>query len=135
MKLTNKQELFIQYYMISLNATSAYKKAGYGVKSDKVACINALRLLGNARIKKEIQDRLAKRSQDNGITADYVLQGIKAIADKGERDNDRLKAYELLGKNLKLFTEKIESTIDATIEAKVDLTGYTTEQLKEMLKD
>jgi len=123
MKLTPKQELFIQYYMISLNATEAYKKAQYNVKSDKVACINALRLLGNARIKAEIQTRLAKRAEDNGITADYVLKGIKAIADKGEREGDKLKAYELLGKHLKLFTDRIESDNNITGGLSIKLEG------------
>lgn len=135
MKLTNKQELFIQYYMISLNATDSYMKV-YKCKNDNVAGVEGFKLLRNPKIRTEIDLRLDKRATDNGITADYVLKGIKAIADReGIRENDTLKAYELLGKHLKLFTEKIESTVDATVEAKVDLTGFTTDQLKEMLKE
>ena len=118
MKLTNKQELFIQYYMISLNATSAAIKAGY---KEKTARVIGSQNLSKLNIKAEIDLRIAKRSQDNGITADYVLQGIKAIADKGERENDQLKAYELLGKHLKLFTEKIESeNVNTNISIKID---------------
>ena len=106
MKLTAKQELFIQYYMISLNATESAIKAGY---SKKTAFIIGYENLKKPNIASEIETRLAKRATDNGITADYVLQGIKAIADReGIREGDTLKAYELLGKHLKLFTEKIE---------------------------
>jgi hypothetical protein len=41
------------------------------------------------------------------ITTERILQGIKDIADNlDEQTRDRLKAYELLGKYLKLFTDK-----------------------------
>jgi len=132
MKLTAKQELFIQYYMISLNATESAIKAGYSKRSaNNIGPDNLLKPI----IKNEIALRLAKRATDNGITADYVLKGIKAIADKGERENDKLKAYELLGKHLKLFVDKVEVTGETTVNNKIDLTGYTTDQLKEMLKE
>jgi len=124
--------------MINLNATDSYKKAGYSVKSDNAAGVEGFKLLRIPKIKAEIDLRLAKRSQDNGITAEYVLQGIKAIADRqGIRENDTLKAYELLGKHLKLFTEKqeIEHSGETTVNNKIDLTGFTTDQLKEMLKE
>ena len=112
MKLTPKQELFIQYYMISLNATESAIKAGY---KEKTAFVIGYENLKKPYIAKEIETRLAKRATDNGITADYVLQGIKAIADReGIREGDQLKALELLGKHLKLFTEKIE--VDANVK-------------------
>ena len=119
MKLTNKQELFIQYYMISLNATNAAIKAGY---SEKTARFIGFENLTKPHIALEIEERLAQRATDNGITADYVLKGIKAIADReGIRENDTLKAYELLGKHLKLFTEKIESeNVNTNISIKID---------------
>jgi len=105
--LTNKQELFIQHYMITLNATQAAIKAGY---KEKTARAIGFENLTKPNIAKEIEERLQKRATDNGITADYVLKGIKAIADReGIREGDTLKAYELLGKHLKLFTDKIES--------------------------
>jgi len=112
MKLRPKQELFIQYYMISLNATESAIKAGY---KEKTAFVIGYENLKKPYIAKEIETRLAKRATDNGITADYVLQGIKAIADReGIREGDQLKALELLGKHLKLFTEKIE--VDANVK-------------------
>jgi len=45
----------------------------------------------------------------SGISATYVLEGIRAIADDANaKHTDRLRAYELLGKHLKLWTEKVE---------------------------
>jgi phage terminase small subunit len=132
MKLTPKQDLFIQYYMISLNATDSYKKAGYTSKNDKVACISALRLLGNDRIKAIIDERIQQKASANGITADYVLLGIKAIADKqGIKENDTLKAYELLGKHLKLFTEKIESE---NVNINHEVSSLTDEELEKEIE-
>jgi hypothetical protein len=57
-----------------------------------------------------IDEQLEERAINTGITAKYVIDGIKNIADNGKRESDRIKAYDLLGKHLKLFTEKIEST-------------------------
>lgn len=51
-----------------------------------------------------------KRAAKVELTAEYVLRGIKGLADDAEKDADRLKAFELLGKHLKLFTEKHDVT-------------------------
>jgi len=114
-KLTPKQEMFIREYLIDLNATQAYIRAGYNVKSEDVAAVNANRLLSNAKIQAEIQQAMDKRAEKTGITADFVLNGIKNIAVTGEKETDKLRAYELLGKHLKLFTEKIEEKSDQSI--------------------
>jgi len=135
MKLTPKQELFITEYLIDSNATAAAIRAGYSKRSaNNIGPDNLLKPI----IRVEIDKRLKERALSNGITAEYVLQGIKAIADRqGIRENDTLKAYELLGKHLKLFTEKqeIEHSGETTLNNKIDLTGFTTDQLKEMLKE
>ena len=47
MKLTAKQRLFADEYIISGNATQFYIKAGYSVTTDKVASSNVQTLLGN----------------------------------------------------------------------------------------
>ena len=135
MKLTPKQELFINEYCIDRNATRAYKDV-YKSANDNTAAKEGCKILKNPKVAQEIENRIAKRAKDNGITAEFVLNGIKAIATKGEKENDKLKAFELLGKHLKLFTEKqeIEHSGETTVNSKIDLTGFTTEQLKEMLK-
>lgn len=120
MKLTAKQELFITEYMKDLNATQAAIRAGY---SEKTANEIGNQNLAKLSIKNEIDKRLAERAKNNGITAEYVLQGIKSVADDIEaKHGDKLKAYELLGKHLKLFTDKIESDNknDTTIKVKLE---------------
>jgi phage terminase small subunit len=45
-----RQEAFVQFFAAGLSATSAYRKAGYKVKSDDVAGAAASRLLTDVRI-------------------------------------------------------------------------------------
>ena len=114
--------------MISLNATESAIKAGY---KEKTAFVIGYENLKKPYIKAEIEARLQKRAKDNGITAEYVLQGIKAIADKqGIRENDTLKAYELLGKHLSLFTEVVKSE---NININHDVSSLTDEELEKEL--
>ena len=113
MALTPKQQAFVSEYIIDQNATRAAIAAGY---SPKTATVMGYENLSKPYLKKVIENALEERCRNNGITADFVLNGIKAIALKAEiKESDTLKAYELLGKHLKLFTEKIEEKSDQTI--------------------
>ena len=52
---------------------------------------------------------LLRQAELSDITATYVLERIRAIAeDLNARHADRLRARELLGKHLKLFTDRAE---------------------------
>lgn len=100
-EVNDRQEKFCAFYIVNGNATEAAKQAGY---SEKTAYSQGQRLLKNV----EIQNRVKAHVEEAIITADEVLRGIKGIAIDGEREADQLKAYELLGKHLKLFTDKHE---------------------------
>lgn len=102
-KLTTKQRLFVEAYLADPNATKAALAAGYSPKTAYS--------IGQQNLKKvEIQDALGKRVQSAIITADEILTDVKTIAKSAERDGDKLKAYEMLGKYLKLWTDKQEIT-------------------------
>ena len=107
-KLTAKQEMFCKEYLIDLNATQAAIRAGYSENTAKeIGCEN----LTKPNLSVEIQRLMALRSKKTEITADYVLNGIKTLTDKlvlGEDEKSAYKGYELLGKHLALFTEKVE---------------------------
>ena len=74
MKLTQKQKLFADEYIKSGNATQSYIKAGYSVKSEKVAGVNATRMLGNARVKSYIDAKMAEIESHKIADAKEVLQ-------------------------------------------------------------
>ena len=75
--LTNRQQLFIDEYMIDRNATQAAIRAGYSAKNaDKIGP----ELLGKTRVKQAIEEAIAIQSRRTGITADRVLQEIAKLA-------------------------------------------------------
>jgi len=134
-KLTPKQEMFCKEYIIDLNATQAAIRAGY---SEKTANEQGARLLANVSISEKIRELINQRSARVEITADYVLQTIKdtiercaqaePVFDKqgnqtGEYKFDSaavLKGAELLGKHLKIFTDKTDTTVSGEIKVSWD---------------
>jgi phage terminase small subunit len=100
--LTAKQRLFVESYLQNSNGTEAARLAGYSGNDDALA-VRASRLLKNPKIHELISQRVEKEI----IAADDVLKAIKTIAlNAEEKASDRLRALELLGKHLMLFTEK-----------------------------
>lgn len=132
-KLTPKQELFIREYLIDLNATQAYKRAGYKVKNDAVAGVMGHRLLKNDKIMRAVEEENNKRKEKLELSAEWVLENLKNIAEKCQQaepvlnfnyDTKQLeetgeykfdsqganRALELIGKHLKMFTDKVETS-------------------------
>lgn len=105
MKLTLKQERFVQEYLVDLNATAAAKRAGY---SGKNAGKIGPELLGKTRISAAIQEAIRARQERTEVTQDYVIEKLKAIADRQASDapeselkySSQIKAIELLGKHV-----------------------------------
>jgi len=107
--MTPSEEMFVKEYLIDLNATRACIRAGYNPRSARTQGSRLLR--DNPEIVKAVQAEMDRRAKKTRITAERVLEGIARIADAAERAekyNEALKAFELLGKHLKLFTDKIE---------------------------
>ncbi|MEQ6281193.1 terminase small subunit [Kluyvera huaxiensis] len=76
MVLTDKQEMFCREYLIDLNATQAAIRAGYSVKTaNRIAAQN----LSKVDIQNRIAELKAKRNEDVGIDADYVLRRLVEI--------------------------------------------------------
>lgn len=77
-ELTPKQARFVEEYLKDLNATQAYKRAGYTAKGN-AAEVNAARLLSNAKVQRFIQERMQERSQQTQIDTNYVLNRLVEI--------------------------------------------------------
>lgn len=78
-RLTIRQKLFVQEYLIDMNATRAYLRAGYKV-SEKVARTNGPRMLANAAFLTAIHDAIGRRLRKLEIDNDTVLQEIAKAA-------------------------------------------------------
>lgn len=133
--LPAKHELFAKEYLIDMNGTNAAIRAGYAPNSAHVA---ASRLLKNDKVSSRIKQLLAEKTEELDISAKYVLETIKETVErcrqhapvldkKGEQvlvETEEgelsaafqfqpiavMKGCELLGKHLKLFTDKVEHT-------------------------
>lgn len=77
--LTPKQQRFVDEYLIDLNATQAYIRAGYAVKNEDVAAATASKLLRNAKVQEAIQEAQTKRQEQTQIDAAYVLRRLVEI--------------------------------------------------------
>jgi phage terminase small subunit len=150
--LTPKQAAFVREYLIDLNASAAYRRAGYAGKGRTVE-VNSSKLLRNTEVASAIQGAMEDRRKRVEITSDQVLKNIIEIGQRClQRDpvmigkgKDRkqltqeivdpdtgeeilaqvfqfdaqgaLRAQELLGKHLKMFTDKVEHSGAVTVLA------------------
>lgn len=78
-KLTPKQRAFVEQYLIDLNATAAYKRAGFKSKGHSAEA-NAAKLLKNSRVAAAIEVAMKARSERTLIGADNVLRELARIA-------------------------------------------------------
>lgn len=77
-KLTAKQQLFVDEYLIDLNATQAYIRAGY--KNFDSAGVEANKTLNNPKVRAAVDMALAERSRRTGINQDRVIEEIAKLA-------------------------------------------------------
>ena len=75
--LTEKQQRFVDEYLIDLNATQAAIRAGYSVRT---ANEQGARLLANVSIQNNISKRMAERSRRTGVNQDRVVIELAKIA-------------------------------------------------------
>ena len=135
-KLPPKQRLFLKEWLIDKNASEAYKRA-YKYKGDNANVLGPALL---ARLGKEgfVEPELKKQEEKTGLTAEYIIKSLMEVAERckqaiavmekgedgelhetGEWKFDSAganRALELLGKHLKLFTDKIEHSGKMTLE-------------------
>lgn len=145
MKLTSKQKIFCDEYLVDLNATRAYKAAYPNIKRDSTARTNGSRLLTNANVKSYIDERLKELEDKRIAKAEEVLQYLTKVMRGEEKEEvvvtenigdfmsearviekqvgakERNKAAELLGKRYRLFTEKVEFQGNVGVEIVDDI--------------
>lgn len=76
MALTKKQRLFVDEYLIDLNATQAAIRAGYSIRR---ATEIGYQLLQRPEVAQAIQAAMAERSKRTEVEADYVIRRLREI--------------------------------------------------------
>lgn len=144
--MTDKQMLFVEEYLKSLNGTEAYMAVYTHVKNRNSAKVNASRLLARPDIRafvdKKLQEMHDEKTADAKEVLEYltsVMRGetqsevvtVVGIGDglsearnvlKAPEERDRLKAAELLGKRYRLFTEKVDLEAEVGVVIVDDIT-------------
>lgn len=137
-KMTERQKRFCNEYLIDLNVTQAAIRAGY---TSKYADKRAYELLDKPEIKEYLDQQLKKIEDEKIADAKEVMQYLTSVmrnevteevvvvegygdgcseAKKVKKDisaKDRNKAAELLGKRYRLFVDKVEQNVDATVNS------------------
>lgn len=126
--LTPQQELFCAEYLVDYNGTKAAQRAGY---AEKTAAAQASRLLKNVNVLSRVRALQKERLEKLAVTQESVLLNLLEVYDRcmqkkpvtewdyetgqyketGEYAFDSkgaLRALELIGKHLAMFTQKVE---------------------------
>lgn len=125
---------FVMEYLKDFNATRAAKAAGY---SEKTAYSQGQRLLKNVEVKSKIKSALEEVLEcDTLALKNRIIDELCAIAfDPDEIDirrnrdgevldvsrKDKIRALELLGKYMALFTENVKVSGDKDNPVKVEM--------------
>ena len=102
-ELTDKQQRFVDEYLVDFNATQAAIRSGY---SEKTARAIGAENLTKPDIAKAIQNAMTHKKQRTELDADFVIKSLMAEAmEQGERSSHgaRVQALAHLGKVLGIF--------------------------------
>lgn len=91
--LNHRQSTFVAEYLLSGNATSAAKKAGY---SEGTAYSHGQRLLKNVVIMEAISTHQSNIMEEAEVTLAELVKEVRQISRAGRNDYIRLKAYDML---------------------------------------
>ena len=136
MALSPKQQRFVEEYLLDLNATAAYQRAGYKATGN-AAAVEGHRLLRNPKIVAAIAAKQAERSAETRVTQNYVLTNLVEVVERcmqrapvmvrdgremvqaTDADGNHIWEFDSkgaigalvpLGKHLGMFKEKVELT-------------------------
>lgn len=135
--MTEKQKRFCDEYLIDLNATQAAIRAGY---SERTAYSTGTENLRKPEIKSYIDAELARLKAENVADAQEVMEyltgvmrgnsrshvlalsgdGFQKVIQKPPDEKEKLKAAELLGKRYGLYTDRVETDVDMSLNISVD---------------
>jgi phage terminase small subunit len=129
MKLTAKQQAFVDYYLTSGNAEEAARKAGYNARG------NTTKLLQSTTIQNAIKERNKLIESDRIASMEEVKRfWSETLRDEEMDPKHRLKASEYIAKTNAAFIEKQEISGETThnIKSQTDLSKLSVKELKEI---
>lgn len=128
--LTEQQRLFATLVIQGKTKRQAYREAYQSQMSDSAVSSNASKLAADPRIAQLISDAwdetVEHLADDAASTKRYVMRKLVALSKDAKQEGSRLKALEMLGKSVGLFTTQEEAK-DKPVSAdqlKRELSGH-----------
>jgi hypothetical protein len=129
--LTDMQQTFVREYLVDMNASAAYVRAGYTAANEQVAASSAFKLLRNAQVASAIDEaqcaRMDRLDLDaDGVVARFRLVYLRAMTDRGY--GAAIKALDNISKFLGLYerdnTQRKRSPEDvAALRVRLEMMG------------
>lgn len=124
-RLNPMQQAFCRNYVANGgNASRAYEDAGYSANG---ANGSASRLLANASIQAEIAKIRRDVEKSESVDRAYVTAKLVDFAENGEKESNRLRATEMLGKSVRMFVDVQTTAVAGNGES--ELKKYTIDEL------
>ena len=96
-------------YLKGRTQADALRLAGY---SESLASTRPQHVFSNPRFQAELARRQAEYEKRHMVNIDYLRTKMMEIIDKEDvKDADKLRALELLGRNLGMFKDQLEVTM------------------------
>lgn len=133
--MTKNQKIFVDEYLVDLNATRAYKKAYPNIKNDEAAAVNGSKLLRNTKVVAEIEKRMKDREKRTEVTQDKVVKELARLAFTDRTSIVKVTSGSLRIKSFDELTEDQKACISGAKETKfgIEVTFYNKEKALEML--
>jgi len=124
-EITKKQKSFADEYLKDYNGKQAAIRAGY---SEKTAENQASRMLRLVKVAEYLGKRQIEKEKKIGITIEAIIEELREVGFgvvDGEKlkMNDKIKALELLGKHLGMFSENKDKETEVNIMVQVVTVG------------
>ena len=128
-RLTSKMHMFVNNLLAGQSPVLAYRNA-YNVRTDNHATVltSANKLMQDPRINtllEALSEDYRRKVIENAVTTrEHVMKELFKHAQQAKQEGTQLKALELMGRAVGMFTDKLEQKVEE----------ISTEKLKEELK-
>ena len=119
--LNQRQRLFVERYATHLNATRAYKEAGYTWADDNSAAAASNKLLRNNKVAAALKARQAQAIQASDLTPERIMRELARIGLHDPRklydEKGDLRPVHTLGDDEAAAISSIESSTSRSLDA------------------
>ena len=115
-RLTVQQQRFVQSIIAGKGKSESYREAYNSTGNDMTVAVSASKLLKNPKVRSAIaaaSDTMQNNViQDSVRTRQYVMEQLLAKCRDGKTEATQLKALELMGRAVSMFSDRVEQTVE-----------------------